>query len=152
MTQHWGDAYFHFLAECLPRITLMLDVLLEHPEIKVPHTFTGRVLGVLSAELWDYSTIRFLGYIVRARNVGNRLLCRCDGRRSASRRLKDDTHAIILRIGFVISQFCPGGELNVFASSFQCFPVPSRRLFFVWPTECYSYVQSNTPSSTVIKY
>lgn len=37
MTQHWGDRYFHFLAECLPRITLMLDVLLAYPDIKVPN-------------------------------------------------------------------------------------------------------------------
>lgn len=37
MTQYWGYAYYHFLAECLPRITLMLDVLLEHPETKVAY-------------------------------------------------------------------------------------------------------------------
>ncbi|CAM9433421.1 unnamed protein product [Ectocarpus sp. 12 AP-2014] len=35
ITQHWGDAYFHFLSECLPRVTLMLDVLLANPEIKI---------------------------------------------------------------------------------------------------------------------
>lgn len=35
LTQHWGGGYFHFLIECLPRITLMLDVLLEHEDIKV---------------------------------------------------------------------------------------------------------------------
>ncbi|CAM9847789.1 unnamed protein product [Ectocarpus sp. 4 AP-2014] len=35
ITQHWGDFYFHFLSECLPRVTLMLDVLLANPEIKI---------------------------------------------------------------------------------------------------------------------
>lgn len=35
ITPHWGDAYFHFLSESLPRVTLMLDVLVEHPEIEV---------------------------------------------------------------------------------------------------------------------
>lgn len=36
MAQRWGDEYFHFLAETLPRITLMLDVLRENLDIKVP--------------------------------------------------------------------------------------------------------------------
>lgn len=35
ITQHWGKAYYHFLSECLPRLTLMLDVLLEHTDIMV---------------------------------------------------------------------------------------------------------------------
>lgn len=35
ITQYWGDAFYHFLSEILPRITLMLDVLLEHPDIKI---------------------------------------------------------------------------------------------------------------------
>ncbi|CAM9358222.1 unnamed protein product, partial [Ectocarpus sp. 6 AP-2014] len=47
ITQHWGDAYFHFLSECLPRVTLMLDVLLANPEIKIavhapPPTWSDR--------------------------------------------------------------------------------------------------------------
>ncbi|CAM9968681.1 unnamed protein product, partial [Pylaiella littoralis] len=35
MTQCWGDEYFHFLAEALPRITFMLDVLQENLDIKI---------------------------------------------------------------------------------------------------------------------
>ncbi|CAM9726147.1 unnamed protein product, partial [Hapterophycus canaliculatus] len=35
ITQHWGDAYSHFLSECLPRVTLMLDALLANPSIKI---------------------------------------------------------------------------------------------------------------------
>ncbi|CAM9541960.1 unnamed protein product, partial [Ascophyllum nodosum] len=35
LTQHWGASYFHFLVECLPRITVMLDVLLGYPDIKI---------------------------------------------------------------------------------------------------------------------
>ncbi|CBN76523.1 conserved unknown protein [Ectocarpus siliculosus] len=47
ITQHWGDAYFHFLSECLPRVTLMLDVLLANSEIKIavhapPPTWSDR--------------------------------------------------------------------------------------------------------------
>lgn len=36
MTQYWGDEYFHFVVDALPRITLMLDILQEHLDIKVP--------------------------------------------------------------------------------------------------------------------
>ncbi|CAM9911010.1 unnamed protein product [Ectocarpus fasciculatus] len=35
MTQEWNPNYYHFTAEHLPRITLMLDVLLENPEIMI---------------------------------------------------------------------------------------------------------------------
>ncbi|CAM9948611.1 unnamed protein product [Scytosiphon promiscuus] len=35
IAQHWGDGYFHFLAEDLPRVTPMLDILRENPDIKV---------------------------------------------------------------------------------------------------------------------
>lgn len=35
LAQNWGASYFHFLIECLPRITLMLDVLHRFPDIKV---------------------------------------------------------------------------------------------------------------------
>eukprot|EP00752_Nemacystus_decipiens_P004611 g4210.t1 len=35
MAQRWGDEYFHFLAETLPRITLMLDILRKHVDIKI---------------------------------------------------------------------------------------------------------------------
>lgn len=35
MTQNWGDSYFHFMCESLPRIMLMLDVLRDHPGITV---------------------------------------------------------------------------------------------------------------------
>ncbi|CAM9436075.1 unnamed protein product, partial [Hapterophycus canaliculatus] len=35
IAQHWGDGYFHFLVEDLPRITLMLDILRENPGIKI---------------------------------------------------------------------------------------------------------------------
>lgn len=36
MAQHWGEAYYHFVVEALPRITVMLDVLQENVDIKVP--------------------------------------------------------------------------------------------------------------------
>lgn len=36
MAQRWGDFYFHFVSEALPRITLMLDVLRNNLDIKVP--------------------------------------------------------------------------------------------------------------------
>ncbi|CAN0163607.1 unnamed protein product, partial [Ectocarpus fasciculatus] len=35
MAQRWGPTYYHFTAEHLPRITLALDILLEHPEIMI---------------------------------------------------------------------------------------------------------------------
>ncbi|CAM9450994.1 unnamed protein product, partial [Ectocarpus sp. 4 AP-2014] len=35
MTQRWGNEYFHFLVENLPRITPMLDVLRENLDIKI---------------------------------------------------------------------------------------------------------------------
>ncbi|CAN0301288.1 unnamed protein product [Ectocarpus sp. 12 AP-2014] len=35
IAQYWGDEYYHFLVEALPRITLMLDVLVENLDIKV---------------------------------------------------------------------------------------------------------------------
>lgn len=49
MTQHWGDRYFHFLAECLPRITLMLDILLAYPDIKVPKPYQSALLWTRSS-------------------------------------------------------------------------------------------------------
>lgn len=36
MANHWGGGFYHFLVEALPRMTTMLDVLLEQPDIKVP--------------------------------------------------------------------------------------------------------------------
>ncbi|CAM9126955.1 unnamed protein product [Ectocarpus sp. 4 AP-2014] len=35
IAQHWGDGYFHFLIESLPRITVMLDILRGNPDIKI---------------------------------------------------------------------------------------------------------------------
>ncbi|CAN0467220.1 unnamed protein product, partial [Ectocarpus sp. 12 AP-2014] len=35
MTQRWGNEYFHFLVENLPRITPMLDILWENLDIKI---------------------------------------------------------------------------------------------------------------------
>lgn len=35
LTQEYGQAYYHFLVDNLPRITVLLDVLLENPDIKV---------------------------------------------------------------------------------------------------------------------
>eukprot|EP00903_Cladosiphon_okamuranus_P010124 g9587.t1 len=35
LTQHFGDAYYHFLVENMSRLTVVLDVLLENPDIKV---------------------------------------------------------------------------------------------------------------------
>ncbi|CAM9799475.1 unnamed protein product [Ectocarpus sp. 6 AP-2014] len=35
MTQEWNPNYYHFTVEHLPRITLMLDVLLENPDIMI---------------------------------------------------------------------------------------------------------------------
>lgn len=49
MTQCWGDEYFHFLAEALPRITFMLDVLQENLDIKVPFhslSFLHHISGI----------------------------------------------------------------------------------------------------------
>lgn len=46
MTQHWGDGYFHFVVENLPRITLMLDVLRANADIKVPLLFNNLVSAV----------------------------------------------------------------------------------------------------------
>lgn len=42
MTQRWGDQYFHFFVETLPRITLILDILREHLDIKVPDCVAWR--------------------------------------------------------------------------------------------------------------
>lgn len=36
MAQRWGDEYFHFLTEALARITLMLDIVRDDSDIKVP--------------------------------------------------------------------------------------------------------------------
>lgn len=35
LTQRYGQAFYHFLVENLSRITVVLDVLLENPDIKV---------------------------------------------------------------------------------------------------------------------
>lgn len=35
LTQHFGDAYYHFLVENMSRLTVVLDVILENPDIKV---------------------------------------------------------------------------------------------------------------------
>ncbi|CAN0214375.1 unnamed protein product, partial [Ectocarpus fasciculatus] len=35
IAQYWGDGYFHFLVESLPRITVMLDILRGNPDIKI---------------------------------------------------------------------------------------------------------------------
>jgi len=35
LAAHWGDGYYHFVVEGLPRIMVVLDVLLEHRDIKV---------------------------------------------------------------------------------------------------------------------
>lgn len=35
LTQHYGDAYYHFVVENMSRLTVVLDVLLENPDIKV---------------------------------------------------------------------------------------------------------------------
>ncbi|CAN0407357.1 unnamed protein product [Ascophyllum nodosum] len=35
LTQFRGASYFHFLVECLPRITVMLDVFLQYHDIKI---------------------------------------------------------------------------------------------------------------------
>ena len=34
----WGDGYYHFVLESLPRIVTMLDILAEHPDIKVSYS------------------------------------------------------------------------------------------------------------------
>lgn len=35
LAAHWGDGYYHFVMEGLPRIMFVLDVLLENRDIKV---------------------------------------------------------------------------------------------------------------------
>lgn len=35
LTQEFGQAYYHFLVDNLPRITVLLDVLIENKDIKV---------------------------------------------------------------------------------------------------------------------
>lgn len=35
LASHWGDEYYHFVTESLPRVMPVLDVLLEHGDIKV---------------------------------------------------------------------------------------------------------------------
>lgn len=35
INQHWGQGFFHFLVENLPRIMIMLDVLRTNTDIKV---------------------------------------------------------------------------------------------------------------------
>lgn len=35
MASHWGDEYYHFVTEGLPRIMPVLDLLLEHRDIQV---------------------------------------------------------------------------------------------------------------------
>eukprot|EP00752_Nemacystus_decipiens_P013073 g11562.t1 len=40
LTQHFGDAYYHFVVENMSRLTVVLDVLLENPDIKVAVSMT----------------------------------------------------------------------------------------------------------------
>lgn len=35
LTQNYGFAYYHFLVENMSRLTVVLDILLENPDIKV---------------------------------------------------------------------------------------------------------------------
>ena len=35
LASHWGDEYYHFVTEGLPRVMPVLDVLLAHRDIKV---------------------------------------------------------------------------------------------------------------------
>ena len=35
MAHHWGETYFHFLIESLPRIGVMLDILRVNVDVKV---------------------------------------------------------------------------------------------------------------------
>ncbi|CBJ29237.1 conserved unknown protein [Ectocarpus siliculosus] len=43
ITQRWGNEYFHFLVENLPRITPMLDILRENLDIKALYPTTGGI-------------------------------------------------------------------------------------------------------------
>lgn len=45
LTQRYGQAYYHFLVENLSRITVVLDILLENPDIKVNPIVEGLVRG-----------------------------------------------------------------------------------------------------------
>lgn len=45
LASHWGDAYYHFVSESLPRIVLVLDMLLEHEDIKVRFAADLYVVG-----------------------------------------------------------------------------------------------------------
>lgn len=45
LASHWGDGYYHFVMEGLPRIMPVLDVLLEHEDIKV--RFTADLCGAV---------------------------------------------------------------------------------------------------------
>ncbi|CAM9293887.1 unnamed protein product [Ectocarpus fasciculatus] len=48
LTQEYGLAYYHLLVENLSRITIVLDILLENPEIKVAvHTISERHRGYI---------------------------------------------------------------------------------------------------------
>lgn len=54
LTQHYGDAYYHFLVENMSRLTVVLDILLENPDIKV--TPCNASIG-LSARLACHPTL-----------------------------------------------------------------------------------------------
>ncbi len=43
LTQQWGKEYYHILVENLSRITVVLDFLLENPDIKVSPVFRGLI-------------------------------------------------------------------------------------------------------------
>lgn len=68
MAQQWGAEYYHFLGECLPRLALFMDILHEHPEIKVPlphcnaqtqiHTTSGGLIKQLSSPDATYAKLR----------------------------------------------------------------------------------------------
>lgn len=53
MAQHWGEAYYHFVVEALPRITVMLDILQENVDIKVPLAVVGERFVQLVLEIYS---------------------------------------------------------------------------------------------------
>ncbi|CBJ29242.1 conserved unknown protein [Ectocarpus siliculosus] len=59
IAQYWGDEYYHFLVEALPRITLMLDVLVENLDIKV--AVHAPKLGSESHTTFIYELLALLG-------------------------------------------------------------------------------------------
>lgn len=46
LTQFFGSAYYHFLVDSLSRVSVVLDVLLENPEIKVTPIVEGLMFAV----------------------------------------------------------------------------------------------------------